>query len=139
MEYNTHFIIPNFLVYAGKKCIKIKHINYITFMKKFNIWQTLLILVMLFPLQNPFHVKIVAIVLKYHLILINTLFLAWMIVFIMANAGTLHAKIVQKRRRYSSSVLHAWPPIIIDLLTVQLMVCKNTSRLPPNMQNHKNI
>ena len=33
-------------------------------------------------------------------------------------------KIVLKRRRYSSSVLHVWPPIIIDLLTVQLMVCK---------------
>ena len=35
-----------------------------------------------------------AIVLQYHLILIHILLLAWMIVFIMANAGTMHAKIV---------------------------------------------
>ena len=60
-------------------------------------------------------------------------------VFIMANAGTLHAKIVLKRRRYSSSVLHVWPPILIDLLTVQHTVCKKVSRLPPNTQNHNNI
>ena len=78
----------------------------------------------LFPIWNPFHVLIVAIVLQYHLILIHTLLLAWMIVFILANAGTLHAKIVLKTRRYSSSVLHVWPPTIIDLLTVQLTVCK---------------
>ena len=88
----------------------------------------------LFPLWNPFHVLIVAIVLQYHLILIHTLLLAWLIVFIMANAGTLHAKIVRKRKRYSSSVLHVWPPIIIDLLTVQHMVCKKASRLPPKIQ-----
>ena len=52
---------------------------------------------MLFTLWNPFHVLIVAIVLQYHLILIDTIFLVWMIVFIMANAGTLHAKIVLKK------------------------------------------
>ena len=52
---------------------------------------------MLFPLCNPFHVLIVAIVLQYHLILIHTLLLALMIVFIMANAGTLHARIVLKK------------------------------------------
>ena len=74
----------------------------------------------LFPLWNPFQVLIVAIVLKYHLILIHTLLLAWMIVFIMANAVTLHAKIVLKRKRYSSSVLHVIPSIIIDLLMIQL-------------------
>ena len=91
------------------------------------------------PLWNPFHVLIVAIMLQYHLILIHILLLAWMIVFIMANAGTMHAKIVLKRKRYSSSVLHVWPPIIIDLLMVQQMVCKKASRLPPNMQNHSSI
>ena len=80
-----------------------------------------------------------AIVLQYHLILIHTLLLAWMIVYIMANARTLHAKIVLERRRYSSYVLHVWPPIIIDLLMVQLTVCKKASRQPPNTQNHKNI
>ena len=74
----------------------------------------------LFPLWNPFHVLIVAIVLQYLLILIHTILLAWMIVYIMANARTLHAKLVLKRRRYSSSVLHVWPPIIIDLFTDQL-------------------
>ena len=74
---------------------------------------------MLFPLWNPFHVLIVAIVLQYHFILIHILLLAWMIVYIMANAGTLHAKIVQKRKRYSSSVLHVRPQVIIDLLMLQ--------------------
>ena len=77
---------------------------------------------MLFPLWNPFHVLIVAIMLQYHLILIHTSLVAWMIVFIMTNAGTLHAKIVLKRKRSSLSVLHVWPPIIIDLLTVQQTV-----------------
>ena len=51
------------------------------------------------PLWNPFHVLVVAIVLQDHLTLIHTVLLAWMIVFIMANAGTLHAKIVLKRKR----------------------------------------
>ena len=74
---------------------------------------------MLFPLWNPFHVLIVAIVLQYHLILIHILLLAWMIVCIMANAGTLHAKNCSKRKRYSLSVLHVRPQIIIDLLMVQ--------------------
>ena len=77
---------------------------------------------MLFTLWNPFHVLIVAIVLQYHLILIHILLLAWMIVSIMANAGTLHAKIVLKRKRYSSSVLHVRPQIIIGLLMVQQLV-----------------
>ena len=54
---------------------------------------------MLFPVWNPFHVLIVAIVLQYHLILIHILLLAWRIVSIMANAGTLHAKIVLKRKK----------------------------------------
>ena len=66
-------------------------------------------------LWNPFLVLIVAIVLQYHLILIHILLLAWMIVSIMANAGTLHAKIVLKRKRYSLSVLHVRQQIIIDL------------------------
>ena len=74
---------------------------------------------MLFPLWNPFHVLIVAIVLQYDLIVIHTSLLAWMIVFIMANAGIVHAKIVLKRKRYSSSVLHVMPSIILDLLMVQ--------------------
>ena len=77
---------------------------------------------MLFPLWNPFHVLIVAIALQYHLILIHTLLLAWMIVFIIANAGTLHAKIVLKRKRYFLSVLHVRPQIIIDLSMVQQLV-----------------
>ena len=54
---------------------------------------------MLFPLWNPFHVLIVAIMLQYHLILIHTLFLAWTIVYIMANAKTLHAKLVLKNKK----------------------------------------
>ena len=49
----------------------------------------------------------------------SLLLLTWMIVSIMANAGTLHAKIVLKRKRYSSSVLHVRPQIKIDLLMVQ--------------------
>ena len=52
---------------------------------------------MLFPLRNPFHVLIVAIVLHHHLILIRTLLPAWMIVYIMANGRTLHSKLVQKK------------------------------------------
>ena len=74
---------------------------------------------MLFPLWNPFHVLTVAIMLQYHLILIHTVLLAWMIVSIMVNAGTLHAKTVLKRKRYSSSVLHVRQQQIIDLLMVQ--------------------
>ena len=77
---------------------------------------------MLSPIWNPFHVLIVAIVLQYLLILIHTSLLAWMIVFIMANAGTLHAKIVLTRKRYSLSVLHVMPSIIIDQLMVQQLV-----------------
>ena len=73
---------------------------------------------MLLPLWNAFHVLIVATMLQYHLILIHILLLAWMIVSIMANAGTLHAKIVLNRKRYSSSVLCVRPQIIIDLLMV---------------------
>ena len=71
------------------------------------------------PLWNALHALIVAIVLQYHLILIHILLLAWMIVSIMANAGTLHAKIVLRRKRYFSSVLHVRPQIIKDLLMVQ--------------------
>ena len=52
----------------------------------------------LFPLWNTFHVLIGAIMLQYHLILIHTLLLAWMIVFIMTKAGTLHAKIILKKK-----------------------------------------
>ena len=74
---------------------------------------------MLFLLWNPFHVLIVAIVLQYPLILINILLLASMIVHIMANAGTLHAKIVLKRKRYSLSVVLVRPHLIIDLSMVQ--------------------
>ena len=70
---------------------------------------------MLFPVWNPFHVLIVAIVLQYHLILIHILLLAWMIVSITANAGTLHAKIVRKRKKVLS-VLYVRPQIIVDLL-----------------------
>ena len=95
----------------------------------------------LFPLWNPFHVLIVAIVLQYHLILIHTLLLAWMIVFIMTKAGTLHAKIILKRKRYSLSVLHVWPPIILDLLMVQQMVCKKimkTATKHAKSQQHMN-
>ena len=44
-----------------------------------------------------------------------------------------------KKRRYSLSVLHVWPPIIIDLLTVQLTVCKKAPSQPPITQNHNNI
>ena len=62
-----------------------------------------------------------------------------MIVYIMANARIFHAKLVLKRRRYSSSVLHVWPPIIIDLFTVQLIVYTKAPRLPPNTQKHNNI
>ena len=62
------------------------------------------------------------IVLQYHLILLHMSLLAWMIVFIMANAGTLHAKIVLKRKRYSLSVFHVMLPIIVDLLMVQQLV-----------------
>ena len=74
---------------------------------------------MLSPLRNPIHVLIDAIMLQYHIILIHMSLLAWMIVFILANAGTLHAKIVLKRKRYSSSVFHVMPSIIIHLLMVQ--------------------
>ena len=74
---------------------------------------------MLSPLWNPFHVLIVAIMLQYHLILIHTSLLEWIIVFIMANAETLHDKIVLKRKRYSSSVLHVIASIVIDLLMAQ--------------------
>ena len=74
---------------------------------------------MLFPLWNPFCVLIVPIMLQYHLILIHVVLLAWIIVSIMANAGALHAKIVPKRTRYSSSVFHVRPQLIIDLLMVQ--------------------
>ena len=59
---------------------------------------------------------------QYYLILIHILLLEWMIVSIMANAGTLHDKIVLKRKRYSLSVLHVRPQIIIDLLMVQQLV-----------------
>ena len=71
------------------------------------------------PLWNAFHVLIVVIMLQYHLILILIVLLVWMIVSIMANAGTLHAKIVLKRKRYSSYVLLVWLQIIINLLMVQ--------------------
>ena len=76
---------------------------------------------MLSPLWNAFHVLIVAIVLQYHLILILIVLLVWMIDSIMAKAGTLHAKIVVKRKRYSLYVLLVWPQIIIlvHLLMVQ--------------------
>ena len=93
----------------------------------------------LIPTLNPFHVLILAIVLQYLLILIHTILLAWMIVYIMANARTLHAKLVLRRRRYSSSVLHVWPPIIIDLLTDQLMVCTKAPIQRPNTQKRNNI
>ena len=74
---------------------------------------------MLFPLWNPFHVLIVAIMLQYHLILIHTVLMAWMIVSIMANAGTLDDITVLQRKRYSLSVLHVRQQLIIDLLMVQ--------------------
>ena len=67
------------------------------------------------PLWNPFNVQIVAIMLQYHLILIHIVLLAWMIVSIMANAGTLHAKTVPQRKRYSLSVFHVSQQLIIDL------------------------
>ena len=54
---------------------------------------------MLFPLWNPFHVLIVAIVLQYLLILIHTILLAWMIVYIMANARTLHGQTCSKKKK----------------------------------------
>ena len=54
---------------------------------------------MLFPLWNALHVLIVAIMLQYHLILIHIVLLVWMIVSIMANAGTLHDKIVLKKEK----------------------------------------
>ena len=38
---------------------------------------------------------------------------------LMMAAGMLHANIVLKRKRYSLSVLHVMPSIIIDLLMVQ--------------------
>ena len=124
-----NFIIPICFCICRQQMHNNATYNSIAYLTKCNIWQTLLILVTFFPLRNPFHVLIVAIMLQYHLILIHTLLLAWMIVFIMANAGTLHAKIILKRKRYSSSVLHVWPPIIIYLLTVQQTVCKKASRL----------
>ena len=71
------------------------------------------------PLWNAFHVLVVAIVLQYHLILSHIVLLVWMIVSIKANAQTLHAKIVLKRKRYSLSVLHVTPQKLIDLLMVQ--------------------
>ena len=74
---------------------------------------------MLFPLWNSFHVLIVAIMLQYHLILIHTVLLAWMIVSIISNAGTSHAQAVLKRNRYFSSVLHVRQQLLIDLLMVQ--------------------
>ena len=58
------------------------------------------------PLWNPFCVLIVVIMIQYHPILIHIVLLAWMIVSIMANAGTLHVKTVLQRKRYSLSVLH---------------------------------
>ena len=73
---------------------------------------------MLFPLWNAFHVLIVDNMLQYHLIPIHIVLLVWMIVSITANGGTLHAKVVLKRKRYSLSVLHVRPQIIIDLLMV---------------------
>ena len=54
---------------------------------------------MLFPPWNAFHVSIVVIVLQYHLIPILIVLPVWMIAFIMANVGTLHAKTVLKRKK----------------------------------------
>ena len=70
------------------------------------------------PLWNLFHVLIVAMMLQYHLILIHTVWMAWMIVSIMTNAGTLHAKTGLKRKRYFLAVLHVRKQQIMDLLMV---------------------
>ena len=71
------------------------------------------------PLWNAFHVLIVVIVLQYHLIPILIVLLLWMIAFIMANVGTLHAKTVLKRKKYSSYVLLVWLLIVIHRLMDQ--------------------
>ena len=74
---------------------------------------------MLSPQWNAFHVPIVGIVLQYHLIPILIVLLVWMIAFIMDNVGTLHAKNVLKRKKYSSYVLLVRLLIVIHRLMDQ--------------------
>ena len=43
------------------------------------------------------------------------------------------------KERYSSSVLHVWPPIIIDLLTVQLTVQKSIKTATKNAKSQQHM